>query len=633
MGFFGGVEQALHGFRERGWVFGGHEVAGLAVHDDLGEPAHPGGHHRDPGRHRVKGDLWETFGSGRADDDVGGGAELGRVGERAEQAEPRLAEAIPLRTVADHGDEHRALDRGRGEHVEALHRVEPGDGEHDARAPLEPEAPPGRRSVERSSTGVDEARADDDWGETRGQGLCDGAAHREHPVGPAQRRRPQRAAQPAELDAGVVGGRDPPGRGDGRDEGRRDVGDGEVAVDDLGSALPQALGESKRGANVERPAQSEHAHVVPIGGERVADRAASGRRDHPDLIAEGSEIPGQGFDQPLGSAEAEAVGQERHPHRFLPLGTRGRAVKRAGVDFSPKLWCMLRMARKGIILAGGSGTRLHPLTLATSKQLMPVYNKPMIYYPLSVLMLAGIREVLVISTPTDLPAFERLLGDGSRIGMRFSYAEQPSPDGLAQAFLIGEDFIGTDPSALVLGDNLFYGQGLADTLQRVSAQEQGATVFGYYVKDPERYGVVEFGPEGKVLGLEEKPEKPKSHYAVVGLYFYDGTVVDKARALAPSPRGELEITDLNRTYLEDGDLRVELLGRGTAWLDTGTHRSLLQAATFIEAVEERQSLMVANIEEIAFRMGYIDRGQLESLGQELRKSGYGQYLLQIAAEG
>lgn len=290
------------------------------------------------------------------------------------------------------------------------------------------------------------------------------------------------------------------------------------------------------------------------------------------------------------------------------------------------------MARKGIILAGGSGTRLHPLTLATSKQLMPVYNKPMIYYPLSVLMLAGIREVLIISTPTDLPAFERLLGDGSRLGMRFSYAEQPSPDGLAQAFLIGEDFIDGTPSALVLGDNLFYAEGLAGTLQQVSQKEGGATVFGYFVKDPERYGVVEFDSAGKVIGIEEKPAQPKSHYAVVGLYFYDRTVVEKAKSLKPSARGELEITDLNRIYLEEGSLEVELLGRGTAWLDTGTHHSLLQAANFIEAVEERQSLMIANIEEVAYRMGYIDRSQLERLGKELQKSGYGQYLLQIAAE-
>ena len=263
---------------------------------------------------------------------------------------------------------------------------------------------------------------------------------------------------------------------------------------------------------------------------------------------------------------------------------------------------------------------------------MPVYNKPMIYYPLSVLMLAGIRDVLIISTPTDLPSFERLLGDGSRLGMRFTYAEQPSPDGLAQAFLIGEDFLAGDPCALVLGDNLFYAEGLAQTLQKVSAQQTGATVFGYLVADPERYGVVEFDSTGKVIDLEEKPEKPKSSYAVVGLYFYDSTVVDKAKSLEPSPRGELEITDLNRLYLEEETLQVELLGRGTAWLDTGTHRSLLQAATFIEAVEERQAVMIGNIEEVAYRMGYIDGKQLSALGEELKKSGYGQYILSIAKE-
>ncbi|MEM7678712.1 MAG: glucose-1-phosphate thymidylyltransferase RfbA, partial [Myxococcota bacterium] len=239
------------------------------------------------------------------------------------------------------------------------------------------------------------------------------------------------------------------------------------------------------------------------------------------------------------------------------------------------------MGRKGIILAGGAGTRLHPLTLAVSKQLMPVYNKPMIYYPLSVLMLAGIREVLVISTPHDLPLFERLLGDGQRLGMRISYAEQPKPEGLAQAFTIGADFIGDDPAALVLGDNIFYGQGLANKLQAVSQRTEGATVFGYYVKDPERYGVVEFDKKGTVIGLEEKPKAPKSNYAVVGLYFYDNSVVEKARNLKPSARGELEITDLNRVYLEQGALQVETLGRGIAWLDTGTHESLLQAANFI----------------------------------------------------
>lgn len=290
------------------------------------------------------------------------------------------------------------------------------------------------------------------------------------------------------------------------------------------------------------------------------------------------------------------------------------------------------MQRKGIILAGGSGTRLHPLTLAMSKQLMPVYNKPMIYYPLSVLMLAGIREVLIISTPHDLPHFERLLGDGSKLGMSLSYAEQPKPEGLAQAFTIGADFLDGSPAALVLGDNLFYGQGLGEKLQRVAARDDGATVFGYYVKDPERYGVVEFAADGRAIGLEEKPTEPRSNYAVVGLYFYPADVVDRARALKPSKRGELEITDLNRVYLDEGRLDVELLGRGIAWLDTGTHASLLQAATFIEAVEERQSLMIACIEEVAYRMGFIDRSALEALGVELGKSPYGQYLLRVAKQ-
>ncbi len=289
------------------------------------------------------------------------------------------------------------------------------------------------------------------------------------------------------------------------------------------------------------------------------------------------------------------------------------------------------MARKGIILAGGSGTRLHPLTLAVSKQLMPIYNKPMIYYPLSVLMLAGIREVLIISTPEDLPLFQKLLGDGKRLGMRFEYKVQPKPEGLAQAFTIGADFIGSDPAALVLGDNIFHGHGLANTLQKVCAREDGATVFGYYVKDPERYGVVEFEGD-KVVGIEEKPESPKSNFAVVGLYFYDQQVVERAKALKPSPRGELEITDLNRVYLEAGELNVELLGRGMAWLDTGTHESLLQAANFVEAVENRQSLMIANIEEVAYRMGYIDVAQLESNGRQLGKTEYGKYLVRLAHE-
>ena len=290
------------------------------------------------------------------------------------------------------------------------------------------------------------------------------------------------------------------------------------------------------------------------------------------------------------------------------------------------------MRRKGIILAGGSGTRLHPLTLSISKQLMPVYNKPMVYYPLSVLMLSGIRDVLIISTPHDLPMFERLLGDGERLGMRLSYAEQPRPEGLAQAFTIGAEFVGDDPAALVLGDNLFYGQGLANKLQSVSARAEGATVFGYYVKDPQRYGVVEFDDRGVAIGIEEKPTVPRSNYAVVGLYYYDNSVVEKARGLKPSLRGELEITDLNRLYLEQDSLHVETLGRGTAWLDTGTHESLLQAANFIEAVEQRQSLMIACIEEVAFRMGYIDRDQLRKLGEPLQKSQYGQYILQLVAE-
>ncbi|MEM1023412.1 MAG: glucose-1-phosphate thymidylyltransferase RfbA [Myxococcota bacterium] len=291
------------------------------------------------------------------------------------------------------------------------------------------------------------------------------------------------------------------------------------------------------------------------------------------------------------------------------------------------------MNRRGIVLAGGSGTRLHPLTLAVSKQLMPVYNKPMVYYPISTLMLAGIKEILIISTPEDLPLFRRLLGDGRRLGVRFEYAEQPKPEGLAQAFLIGRDFIDGAPSALVLGDNLFYGQGLAQRLQAVNAASKGATVFGYYVGDPERYGVVEFAPDGRVLSLEEKPAKPKSNYAVVGLYFYDASVCERAAALQPSARGELEITDLNRGYLDDGVLTVERLGRGTAWLDTGTHHSLLQASTFIEAVENRQSLLVGALEEVAFRMGYIDRAQLATLGAELGKSNYGRYLVQLAEEG